>query len=232
MLNTLVPSNVVPDNVVPAIPSASLVLLRDSCDGLQVLMARRNPDLRMAGGFWVFPGGALDDCDRQQAAALDDTDKLLPYRLNALRETREEVNLHIESTDGLVYFARWQASDVMAMRFDTRFFVTRMPVEQTPKPDGGELVEIAWLTPKALVSGSEQGEYQLMLPTLMNARQLMAFQTVDEVLEDARERTVEPVKPGLSFRDGKGVAHVPAEVGFGVTEWEFTYPIKTVRLGE
>ena len=211
---------------VPAVPSASLVLLRDTEEGLQVLMARRNPKLRMAGNFWVFPGGALEDNDCQRAAEIDPEDELLPFRLNALRETREEVGLAIQPPESLVYFSRWVAPDRMAMRFDTRFFAVQAPAGQQPKPDGGELVELRWLAPAELVAGADQGCYLLMFPTLMNARRLMGFDTVQQVLVDAGERAVETVKPGLSFRGGKGVAHVPAEQGFGITEWEFTYPIK------
>ncbi|MDM3870160.1 NUDIX hydrolase [Porticoccus sp. W117] len=213
---------------VPAIPSASLILLRDSADGLQVLVARRNPELRMAGNFWVFPGGALEEADVETAEKIDMADELLPFRLNALRETQEEIAIDIESADSLVYFSHWIAPDQMAMRFDTRFFAVAMPTGQQPQVDGSELVEHRWITPRDLVAKAHSGEFLLMFPTMMNAHRLMAFGSVDEVLADAARQTVEPVKPVLSFRDGKGVAHVPAEVGFGITEWEFTYPIKTV----
>ncbi|MGS2723837.1 NUDIX hydrolase [Porticoccus sp. GXU_MW_L64] len=205
---------------VPAVPSASLILLRDTDNGMQVLMARRNPRLRMAGDFWVFPGGALEDCDRQQAGG----DELLSFRLNAVRETQEEVAIEVTPVDSLVYFSRWVAPDQMAMRFDTRFFAVRMPAEQIPQADGGELVELRWFYPADLVAGADSGELLVMFPTMMNARRLMEFDTVTDVLADAAGRVVEAVKPELSFRDGKGVAHVPVEVGFGITE----YPIKTV----
>ena len=216
-------------NPVPAVPSASLILLRDSGQGLQVLMGRRNPKLRMAGNFWVFPGGALDDEDRQRAAEIDAEDELLPFRLNALRETREEVSIDIEQWESLVYFSRWIAPDQMAMRFDTRFFVVRSPDDQQPEPDGGELVELRWMSPAELVEGADQGRFQLMFPTLMNARRLLAFHSVNEVLEDAGQRTITPVKPEVSYRNGKGVARVPADAGLGVTEWEFTNPVKTSK---
>ena len=217
------------NNVVSAVPSASLILLRDSPDGLQVLVARRNPELRMAGGFWVFPGGALEDGDRQRAAAVDQSDALLPFRLNAVRETREEVGLCIEPVSDLIYFARWQAPDAMAMRFDTRFFVVRAPDDQMPEADNSELVELQWCSPQHLLEGSDRGRYLLMFPTIMNLRRLMGFETVNQVLAEAREHPVKTVKPTLLFRNGKAVAQVPAEAGFGLTEWEFPYPVKVVK---
>jgi 8-oxo-dGTP pyrophosphatase MutT (NUDIX family) len=38
--------------------SASLILLRESDHGPEVLLVRRNPEQRFMGGAWVFPGGA------------------------------------------------------------------------------------------------------------------------------------------------------------------------------
>ena len=40
--------------------AASLILLRDSADGPEVLLVQRNPEQRFMGGMWVFPGGAVD----------------------------------------------------------------------------------------------------------------------------------------------------------------------------
>jgi 8-oxo-dGTP pyrophosphatase MutT (NUDIX family) len=41
-------------------PSASVILLREGDPGIDVLLVRRNPAQRVMGGFWVFPGGAID----------------------------------------------------------------------------------------------------------------------------------------------------------------------------
>ena len=39
--------------------AASLILLRDSPGGAEVLLVQRNPEQRFMGGAWVFPGGAV-----------------------------------------------------------------------------------------------------------------------------------------------------------------------------
>src|ERR671923_11848 len=41
--------------------AASLILLRDSREGPEVLLVKRNPEQRFMGGAWVFPGGAQRD---------------------------------------------------------------------------------------------------------------------------------------------------------------------------
>src|SRR5919106_391924 len=39
--------------------AASIIVLRDSPDGPEVLLVQRNPKQRFMGGAWVFPGGAV-----------------------------------------------------------------------------------------------------------------------------------------------------------------------------
>lgn len=86
--------------------AATLVLLRDSPRGPEVLLTKRPEGLRFMGGVTVFPGGALDDADldarwerasalsRAEAAArlgIPDGRLALGALVCALRETFEEV---------------------------------------------------------------------------------------------------------------------------------------------
>ena len=92
----------------PALPSTTLMLLRRGGAGLQVLMLRRI--LKAAfGGAWVFPGGVLDEQDRdrrlyRRCLGLNDdrASRLLALRRDglaywvaAIRETLEEAGLLI-----------------------------------------------------------------------------------------------------------------------------------------
>lgn len=92
----------------PPLPSTTLMLLRRGRAGLEVLMLRRI--LRAAfGGAWVFPGGMLDDQDRdrrlyRRCLGLNDdrASRLLAlpgdglaYWVGAIRETLEEAGLLI-----------------------------------------------------------------------------------------------------------------------------------------
>jgi len=49
---------------VPVRDAATVMLVRDGADGLEVFMLRRNPRSVFVGGAYVFPGGAVDDHDR------------------------------------------------------------------------------------------------------------------------------------------------------------------------
>ena len=46
----------------PAIPAATVVLLRDYSSQLEVLMLHKASQIAF-GGMWVFPGGRIDDAD-------------------------------------------------------------------------------------------------------------------------------------------------------------------------
>ena len=56
------------DQSVPLRLAATAVLLRNSNNGMETLLLRRNAKLAFAGGAWVFPGGAID-ADELEAAA-------------------------------------------------------------------------------------------------------------------------------------------------------------------
>ncbi|MGH2806476.1 MAG: MBL fold metallo-hydrolase [Actinomycetota bacterium] len=86
-------------------PAATLVILRDSGRGPQVLVTVRPKSLRFMGGVTVFPGGAVAPADLdprwEEASALDraaaatlldvDDEKALGLFVCALRESFEEV---------------------------------------------------------------------------------------------------------------------------------------------
>lgn len=57
----------------PPRDAASVVLLRDGADGLEVLLMRRHADSAVLGGAYVFPGGKVDaqDADADTLACLD-----------------------------------------------------------------------------------------------------------------------------------------------------------------
>lgn len=90
----------------PPVDAASVMLLRDSPQGLQVLLVKRHSQSRVLGGAYVFPGGKLDRQDclvepaelDQSAAAMQqalgeaglDRATACGLHVAALRETFEE----------------------------------------------------------------------------------------------------------------------------------------------
>lgn len=72
-------------------PAATLILLRDSAEGPEVLMMQRAKASAFLGGAYVYPGGALDPADSDSKRILGKCDEhLLPYKVAAVRECFEE----------------------------------------------------------------------------------------------------------------------------------------------
>ncbi len=90
------------NHVVPIIPSASVLLVRDGNDGLEVLMMERANHLSFAAGAFVFPGGKLDPSDSDYgfwSRRIHDTCRFsdFAYRMAAIRELAEETGILLAS---------------------------------------------------------------------------------------------------------------------------------------
>lgn len=137
-------------------PAATVVVLRPSDQGPEVLLLKRSRKVGFFPRAWVFPGGRLDPEDHTLphtgiTPGLDAT--LAPYAVAALRECFEECGLwlgrgtpHTElrsrlldtragivAEDGLVadlsqlrHWAWWVTPEAEKRRYDTRFFLARV----------------------------------------------------------------------------------------------------------
>lgn len=96
-----------PDPVVVPRPAATVMLLRDGTEGLEVLLLRRASSTPFVPGAHVFPGGAVDEADLPDEASdvvrgrtADEADRLLgvdgggrAFFLAAVRECLEEAGI-------------------------------------------------------------------------------------------------------------------------------------------
>lgn len=103
------------DPPVPALPSATILLLRDGARGLEVFMVQRHHEIDFATGAMVFPGGKVDpgDLDPALAARCDGLPQAgqeeRALRIAAIRETFEEAGVLLarpQGGDALVSGAR------------------------------------------------------------------------------------------------------------------------------
>jgi 8-oxo-dGTP pyrophosphatase MutT (NUDIX family) len=84
--------------------AATVMVVRDRHEALEVLLLRRRDDLVFAAGAHVFPGGAVDDADREPALAGVCTGLPTPpgpglaYAVAAIRECFEESGLLLATT--------------------------------------------------------------------------------------------------------------------------------------
>lgn len=165
-------------------PAATVLILRDGSDGLEVLMLRRDSKGPF-GGMWVFPGGKVDDHE------LVPGDSLASARVAAVREVVEETGLVLAPTT-LETWSHWVPPTMASMpnrpqvrRFSTWFFVTPDP-RGAVAVDGDEIHEHAWLTPAQAMARRHAGEIELVPPTWITLYQLDAHTTVADAMAWAR----------------------------------------------
>ncbi len=72
------------DPEVPIQPAATVMLLRDTADGVEVFVLRRSNEAVFASGMYVFPGGKVDTADGGGDEG---------YRVAAIRECYEEAGV-------------------------------------------------------------------------------------------------------------------------------------------
>lgn len=192
----------------PIFPAATVVILRDSADGLEVLLLRRSKAVSFAGGSWVFPGGRIDPEDY---AGGDDIE--LAARNAAVRETMEEANLPISDHD-LEYYSHWTAPKETPKRFATWFFMAGIDADIDVVVDGGEIDHHQWYKPSDALRAVDRQEIQLLPPTFVTLFELLSHQTVADALAYSRARQTPTYLPKMTFVDNGVCMLYPGDAGY------------------
>lgn len=187
--------------------AASVLVLRDASEGIEVLFVRRVETLRFMGGAWVFPGGALSGDD-------GDPEEELAWKNAAVRETEEEAGIAIEDADTLVPFSRWITPELVPMRFDTRFFLAAAPDGATPEPDQTEVDRAEWWTPAKALDLFVTDQAELHFPTIKQIENLVEFEYVADALAAQAGRTIEPILPRVATSDDGFEILLPGDPGY------------------
>ena len=263
----------------PPLDSASVVLLRDSSHGLQVLLLKRHQASNVLGGAYVFPGGKLDTADQHSSLlqCLSQNVVTLHQRLcepelsppqaaglfvAAVREAFEEcriflgqgpdrtAGLHalknaldqglswsaaIQSlslqldTHDLVPWTRWitpRQASVTSKRFDTRFFIARVPEGQTAEHDNHETTEAWWTTPREALVRYWEHQIELAPPQIMGLVQLARHADTASALAEAHRRPPPIIEPEPFDQDGIRTICYPGDPQHSVRQRAFPGPTR------
>lgn len=188
-------------------PAASVIVLRDVSDGIEILFVRRAEELKFMGGAWVFPGGSLHE---QDGDIEDDT----TWRIAGTRETWEEARIKLEEPANLVPFSRWITPELAPIRFDTRFYLAIAPAGAEPAPDRREVDRAEWWTPQKAIDLFVSGEAELHFPTIKQVEQLADFRSAAAALDAHEGREISPILPRVAASDDGFEILLPGDVGY------------------
>jgi 8-oxo-dGTP pyrophosphatase MutT (NUDIX family) len=148
---------------------------------------------------WEETGILLGEASR--AAALESTRRaLLSDQIDMPEAVRAAgIRFHV---DDLLYIAHWITPEPEARRYDTRFFLARVPDGVECVLEGDELVEARWLSPGVAVSQFHDGEMILLPPTVDTLRRLASFADLDEAWAELGRLEVPAILPRMHRESG------------------------------
>jgi 8-oxo-dGTP pyrophosphatase MutT (NUDIX family) len=186
----------------PIRPAATVVLLRDGPDGVEVWLQQRSAALAFAAGMHAFPGGRVDegevtssvvhDVSQEQSVWGDSSAETVRAHLAAaVRETFEESGVELDAAT-LIPWARWVTPSGESRRYDARFYLARCPAGQSPQPLTGEVAAGQWFVVRAAVDAFATGVLPMWPPTISTLASLTPFDDVATALA-AAPATIEAV---------------------------------------
>jgi len=200
--------------LVPIRQASTLVLVRGEGEP-EILLLLRHAQHGFMPNIWVFPGGRVDPGDGDGDAGAQRC---------AVRETWEEAGILLRDTirtaapdevrDGaalvgadawpMACFARWLTPPGEKRRFDTRFYVARVPTGVEAVPDRGEVIDALWLTPTAAFERHRAGKLALTPPTWwsLEAMRRLGDASAISAWASAVEANVQCVEPTLTLSAG------------------------------
>jgi 8-oxo-dGTP pyrophosphatase MutT (NUDIX family) len=64
-----------------------------------------------------------------------------------------------------VYFDHWVTPEIYSMRFDTRFYIAKLPSYQIPLPASEEVIDSLWASPRDALSRIDRHDFPILPPT-------------------------------------------------------------------
>ena len=192
--------------------AATVIIVRDGDDGVEVFLMERAPSMAFAAGAHVFPGGGVDPKDAgfvhelppEWTTHLGASDHAHAMAIVgcAIREIQEEVGVDLDPSQ-IHPWAHWITPEVEPRRYDTRFLIAALPEGQRVVEAGTESVGGRWWKPADALAACFAGEMFMLPPTIATLEELKEFGSSSEVMASAALREIRTVMPRIVLRDGE-----------------------------
>ena len=183
-------------------------------------------DVESDGRAWWFAGlretveeaGLVLGAAGAPLAAIERTRDAVHADAGAFAEALRENGLQLDLSQ-MYEVARFITPVGPPRRFDTRFFVTRAPVDQTARHDDEEVVQHAWIRPGTAIDPVDEDDFPMMSVTHRMLASLARYESVDELMQVSAEQRPEQ---RVRVNDPAGAYEVvlPGDPGYETAELE------------
>jgi len=190
-------------------PAATVLLVREQAEDIEILLLRRNSKLTFASGFWVFPGGKIDPFELEGSKTEEQA-----ARKAAVREVKEESDLDILESS-LEFFVHWTTPKMQIRRFGTYFFHSQIDKNHSQVTvDGSEILEHKWLSPKAALKLAHDRQLALLPPTYVNLQRVTRCRNYTQVAKEFSRVRPQHVIPTVGIIDSYAHCMYQGDAGF------------------
>ena len=108
-------------------------------------------------------------------------EKVMKYRNDLLKgeipfiRVLEQERLYFDP-QCLTYFGQIITPEESPIRFDTRFFLAKLPQGQTPEPDQNEIDGAFWIKPEEALTAFQNKKIKLAPPTILTLQAIIQYQ--------------------------------------------------------
>lgn len=197
------------------VPSAAhwIAAAREVFEETGILLAARNREPRSATPTEVGEGDGTGRVGRPPGTGNGEPwqpwqpwrDRLLEDRATLL-DVLHALDARLD-LDDMVYCGHWITPVAEPRRYDTRFFLARVPAGCVVRLDAREMTDALWLTPAEALDRFAEGALPMVFPTVKTLESLTPFTNVGQALETFSRRRIHPVLPRL-VRTARGVGIV------------------------
>lgn len=255
--------------------ASTLILVKEQYNDVLVYLLKRNPKSSFMGGLYVFPGGVVNDTDRESdiwepfidmsprqikkkfCSSDFSKEEAMASGIAAIRETLEEAGILIADPkcvsseilkrlskdrfkknrapswfraeirlenlilafSKLFPWSHWITPQLVKKRFDTRFYIARIPDNQHCAVDNFEATDGIWISPVTALEKNLDGIIPLSPPTMVTLTQLLKFKTFTHLKTEMKKRTWKsPVSPRMIFTPEGPVILEPWDPSFNSQE--------------
>ena len=102
----------------------------------------------------------------------------------------------------MTYLSHWVTPSVEPRRYDTRFFLARVPVDQVAGYDRLETTDQRWVSPAEALQARREGEMQMIYPTIQTLRWLREYPTASDAIAAAQAQpSIRRIQPHAELDD-------------------------------